>query len=47
MKYFFHPKAREEFIEAINYYEECSPTLGLDFSNEIHSTNYLFFTCRF
>ena len=38
MKYFFHPKAKEELIEAINYYEECSPGLGLEFSEEIHST---------
>lgn len=38
MKYFFHPKAKKEFIEAINYYEECSPGLGLEFSKEIHST---------
>jgi plasmid stabilization system protein ParE len=38
MKYFFHPKAKEEFVEAINYYEECSPGLGLEFSKEIHST---------
>ena len=38
MKYFFHPKAKEEFVEAISYYEECSPGLGLEFSKEIHST---------
>jgi plasmid stabilization system protein ParE len=38
MNYFFHPLAKEEFIEAINYYENCHPGLGLDFSKEIHST---------
>ena len=38
MKYFFHPKAKEEFIEAIIYYEECRPGLGLEFSKEIPST---------
>jgi len=23
MKYSFHPEAKEEFFEAINYFEEC------------------------
>jgi hypothetical protein len=34
MKYFFHPKAKEEFFEAIKYYEECSPGLSFEFSKE-------------
>ena len=38
MKLFFHPKAKIEFIEAIDYYEDCSPGLGLEFSVEIYST---------
>lgn len=38
MKYFFHPKAKEEFLEAINYYEQCSSGLGLEFAKEIYST---------
>ena len=38
MTYFFHPKAKDEFISAIDYYEECSPGLGLEFSKEIYST---------
>lgn len=35
---FFHPKAKIEFFEAIEYYEDCSPGLGLEFSEEILST---------
>lgn len=37
MKYSFHPEAKIEFFEAINYFEECSQGLGLDFSREIFS----------
>ena len=38
MKYSFHLKAKEEFLEAINYYESRSTGLGLEFANEIYST---------
>ncbi len=38
MKYFFHPEAESEFIAAINYYEDCEPGLGYDFSVEVHFT---------
>jgi len=38
MKYSFHPSAREEFIEAIDYFEECRPGLVLEFSKEVFST---------
>jgi len=38
MNFSFHPEAEEEFIEAINYYEECRVELGLDFSREVFST---------
>ncbi len=38
MKYSFHPEARKEFVEAIGYFEECRPGLGLEFSLEIFST---------
>jgi len=38
MKYSFHPKAKEEFLEAIDYYESRSTGLGLEFANEIYST---------
>lgn len=38
MKYFFHPKAKEEFLIAIDYYESCSKGLGIEFANEIYIT---------
>ncbi|OFX16653.1 MAG: plasmid stabilization protein [Bacteroidetes bacterium GWA2_31_9] len=37
MTYFFHPEAEAEFIQAINYYEECSKGLGYNFSLEVYS----------
>jgi len=37
MTFLFHPEADEEFIEAVSYYEECEPGLGLDFSREVHA----------
>ncbi len=37
MKFFFHPDAEKELIHAINYYDECSPGLGADFSVEVYS----------
>jgi len=38
MKVFFHPEAKEEFFEAINYYEQCQEGLGLEFAREIYAT---------
>ena len=38
MSFQFHPEADEEFVEAIAYYEECEPGLGLDFSREVHAS---------
>ena len=38
MKYSFHPEAKEEFLETIDYYESCSKGLGLEFADEIYST---------
>lgn len=38
MKYSFHPDAKEEFFEAINYFEEYRKGLGFDFSKEVYST---------
>ena len=29
---------KKELIHALNYYEECSPGLGADFSHEVYST---------
>ncbi len=37
MKYFFHPEAEAEFIQAIDYYENCSEGLGYDFAVEVYS----------
>ena len=38
MIYSFHPDARAEFLDAINYYEDCQENLGLEFSREIFAT---------
>ena len=38
MNYSFHPRAKEEFLEAIEFYQSCSAGLGLEFANEIYST---------
>jgi len=38
MKYSFHPSAKNELNEAIDYYEECQLGLGFEFSKEIYST---------
>ncbi|MDR4505820.1 MAG: type II toxin-antitoxin system RelE/ParE family toxin [Candidatus Scalindua sp.] len=38
MKYSFHPDARRELFEAINYYDECQEGLGFEFAGEIYST---------
>lgn len=38
MKFSFHPEAEEEFLVAIDYYENCKEGLGYDFSLEIYET---------
>jgi hypothetical protein len=38
MKFSFHPEADEEFVEAVAYYEECDPSLGIDFSREVYAS---------
>lgn len=38
MKYSFHPAAKNELTEAIDYYEDCQLGLGLEFAKEIYST---------
>lgn len=35
MTFSFHPEAEAELNEAIDYYEECEPGLGYDFSTEV------------
>ncbi len=36
MKYSFHPLARKELIDAIEYYNECEDRLGLIFAEEVY-----------
>ena len=38
MSYSFHPEAEDEFLEAIDYYEDREEGLGFDFAVEIYST---------
>ena len=38
MNYLFHPEAEAEFVEAIEYYEECEEGLGCDFAVEVYSS---------
>ena len=38
MNYYFHPEAKIEFLDAIDYYESCSKGLGLEFSYDIKAT---------
>jgi len=37
MTFSFHPEAKDEFNEAIEYTEDCEPGLGYDFSIEVHA----------
>ena len=37
MRFSFHPEADDEFINAVEYYENCDFGLGIDFSREIHA----------
>lgn len=37
MKYAFHPEAEREFLQAIDYYEECVTGLGYDFAVETYA----------
>ena len=37
MKYSFHPEAEAEFVQAIDYYEDCEAGLGYDFAVEVYS----------
>lgn len=38
MHYSFYPDAETELIQAIDYYEQCSKGLGLDFVCEVYAT---------
>ena len=37
MKYLFHPAAKKEFYETIDYYEDCQMGLGLEFVKELYN----------
>ena len=37
MTFSFHPEASAELFESIEYYEQCDPGLGCDFSIEVYS----------
>jgi plasmid stabilization system protein ParE len=37
MTYHFHPEAEEEFLGAIDWYEEHEENLGLDFAREVYA----------
>jgi len=37
VKYSFHPEAAAEFVQAIEYYEECEASLGYDFAIEVYA----------
>lgn len=38
MTYYFHEEAEVELNQAITYYEECKPHLGLEFAEEVFQT---------
>ena len=37
MRFHFHPQADEEFDQAVRYYEDCQPGLGLEFAEEVYA----------
>ncbi|MCD6197453.1 MAG: type II toxin-antitoxin system RelE/ParE family toxin [Deltaproteobacteria bacterium] len=38
MTFSFHPAARRELNEAVDYYEDCQPGLGYEFLEEVYAT---------
>lgn len=38
MNFYFHPRAEEEFDDAVDYYESCQSGLGLEFAEEIFAS---------
>jgi len=38
MKFQFHPAAEEELNQAVDYYNDCQPSLGWDFAREVYFT---------
>ena len=37
MIFYFHPRADEEFDEAVEYYDNCQVGLGLEFAEEVYA----------
>jgi len=37
MRFYFHEDAETEFDKAVDYYEECQPGLGLEFTQEVYA----------
>ena len=37
MRFYFHPRAEEEFDEAVRYYEHCQAGLGIEFAEEAYA----------
>jgi len=37
MNYAFHPEAKTELNQAVDYYNACQPHLGWDFAQELHA----------
>jgi len=37
MRFYFHEGAETEFDKAVDYYEECQPGLGLEFTQEVYA----------
>jgi toxin ParE1/3/4 len=38
MTFSFHPEAKDEFIDAVAYYEDCEVGLGFDLAREVYAT---------
>ena len=38
MKFAFHPDAEQELNQAVDYYNNCQPSLGWDFVQEVYLT---------
>lgn len=38
MKFSFHPEARNELEQAVDFYEQEQPVVGLEFLQEVYST---------
>lgn len=38
MIFFFHPEAEQELLQAVSYYENCRPGLGIEFSHEVYQS---------